>query len=228
MKHRILQLTARITVLMLGILLLALLCYFIAVVAGGIIRTGEREQAGDITIFFIDNDYHVEICLPAGYSPFRSDITRARGDAGPPGGYYCFGWGDRTFYPETPFLEDLNFRLVTRALFLPTAGAVRISFYRGPISGPVVTPFTVTRKQLDALYTYIDEFLLRDADGAFIVVPPERVNEVYGDSLFLHARGTYSLFHTCNNWTAQALKQAGIRTGIWTPLAWGVLSLKGR
>ncbi len=199
--------------------------YFFAVLVGAmptIVDAPDTESA-EYQIFFTDNTYHVEICLPARFSPFREDIEDVRGDSGPDEGYYCFGWGDRTFYPETPFLEDLNFTLVMHSLFRPTDAAIRISFYAGPIRGEVVTAYKTDKQTIDLLYEYIDNFIIRGEDGKFSVIPPETVNAVYGDSLFLNAEGTYSLFFTCNNWTADALKYAGIRTGLWTPLAWNVL-----
>jgi uncharacterized protein (TIGR02117 family) len=186
--------------------------------------TEAGQEAGDeYTIFFLNNKYHVEICLPASLSPFREEILEVRGDAGPERGYYCFGWGDRVFYPVTPFLEDLNFTLVTRSLFLPTDAAVRISFYDGPISGEIVTPYRTSREHVERLYEFISTYLERDEEGRLAVIPPETVNPVYGDSLFVNAAGTYSLFFTCNNWSAKALKQAGLETGLWTPLAWKVI-----
>lgn len=40
---------------------------------------------------------------------------------------------------------------------------------------------------------------------------------------FYAAKGTYSLLYTCNNWTGDALKAAGVRTGWWTPFPMGLL-----
>lgn len=219
--------------------------YAAGVLIGGLIRVNPAEAAqgpvqgpethsvfdtevgpasGDeYAIFFLNNKYHVEICLPASLCPFRGEILEVRGDAGPERGYYCFGWGDRVFYPVTPFLEDLNFTLVTRSLFLPTDAAVRISFYDGPISGEIVTPYRTSREHVEKLYEFISSYLERDEEGRLAVIPPETVNPVYGDSLFVNAAGTYSLFFTCNNWSSKALKEAGLETGLWTPLAWKVI-----
>jgi hypothetical protein len=41
----------------------------------------------------------------------------------------------------------------------------------------------------------------------------------YGpDDIFYEANGGYSFILTCNEWTGRALRQAGVRTGLWTPL----------
>jgi uncharacterized protein (TIGR02117 family) len=221
---RILRIAGRI----LAGLAAAAVLYAAATAIGGLIQVNippkDTPFSPDqqVQIFFLNNRYHVEICLPASLCPFRDEIFEVRGDVGPEGGYYCFGWGDRVFYPVTPFLEDLNPELVFRALFLPTSAAIRISFYDGPIRGDIVTPYRADRQTVERLYGFIDSYLNRGSSGELQVIPPETVNPVYGDSLFLEASGTYSLLFTCNNWSSRALRQAGIQTGIWTPLAWRV------
>ena len=39
------------------------------------------------------------------------------------------------------------------------------------------------------------------------------------DDAFYEAVGGYSFIFTCNEWTGRALRAAGVRTGLWTPLA---------
>jgi uncharacterized protein (TIGR02117 family) len=199
--------------------------YFFAVVVGAMptVIDPADVDSNEYQIFFTNNKYHVEICLPAVLSPFRDEILEARGDTGPDRGYYCFGWGERTFYPETPFLEDINFFMAVDSLFTLSKAAVRISFYDGPIRGEIVTPYQTNRETVELLYEYVNSYLEYDADGSFSIIPPETVNEVYGDSLFINAGGRYSFLNTCNNWTANAMKYAGIKTGLWTPFAWNVL-----
>ncbi len=40
---------------------------------------------------------------------------------------------------------------------------------------------------------------------------------------FYEAKGTYSMFYTCNVWTSNTLKAAGIKIGVWTPLESGIV-----
>ncbi len=204
---------------------LAFALYFLAVLIGGLTVVDKIQTSGDpdYRIFFTNNKYHVEICLPAEFSPFRDDIEKVRGDSGPDGGYYCIGWGDRTFYPVTPFLEDLHFPLVMHSLFWPTNAVIRISFYNGPITGEIVTEYRTDRETIERFYEFIEDYLIWEDDGLLSMIPPEAVNPVYGDSLFLNAKGKYTFLFTCNNWTAQAMKYAGIETGAWTPFSWKVL-----
>ena len=45
----------------------------------------------------------------------------------------------------------------------------------------------------------------------------------YGkNDAFYEATGRYSLFHTCNTWTNNALKIAGQKACVWTPFDTGI------
>ena len=41
--------------------------------------------------------------------------------------------------------------------------------------------------------------------------------------VFYDAPGTYHLGNTCNQGTSDTLAAAGVRTGVWTPFAGGVM-----
>jgi len=57
--------------------------------------------------------------------------------------------------------------------------------------------------------------------GAFAAGPVVRG---YGArDAFYSAKGGYSAFRTCNEWTGRGLRKAGVPMGIWTPLPWGVM-----
>ena len=46
----------------------------------------------------------------------------------------------------------------------------------------------------------------------------------YNDwDMFYEANGGYSFVLTCNEWTGRALRHAGIRTGLWTPLEQSIM-----
>ena len=51
-----------------------------------------------------------------------------------------------------------------------------------------------------------------------------RAYAAYGpDNLFYDSYGHYSAIQTCNNWTGDILRNAGVRIGIWTPMPGGVM-----
>jgi len=46
----------------------------------------------------------------------------------------------------------------------------------------------------------------------------------YGASdMFYEAVGPYSAVYTCNSWTGAALRHAGVKTGVWTPLSQSIM-----
>ncbi|NJM51619.1 MAG: DUF2459 domain-containing protein [Sphingomonadales bacterium] len=46
----------------------------------------------------------------------------------------------------------------------------------------------------------------------------------YGpNNIFYEANGRYSAITTCNEWTGQMLRRAGVKVGIWTPMPGGVM-----
>jgi uncharacterized protein (TIGR02117 family) len=44
-----------------------------------------------------------------------------------------------------------------------------------------------------------------------------------GHDAFYAARGGYNALRTCNEWSAGGLRVAGVRMGVWTPFAFGVM-----
>ena len=43
------------------------------------------------------------------------------------------------------------------------------------------------------------------------------------NDIFYEANGGYSAILTCNEWTGRALRAAGVRTGLWTPLEQSIM-----
>ena len=198
------------------ILLISLIVlYGVALAVGAIIPSGRQPPAeGDSFIYLIDNGVHVELCLPAERAP--ESLPSLLGQQEKPF-LYCFGWGDRYFYPGTPSLSDLELIPSLKAIFLPTGGTIGITWYGNYlIEGEHVRRVEVTSEQIDLLYGFILSYLTDSA------LPDENVSPGYDEIRFFEAGGTYSLFFTCNNWTNRALRYAGIPSHLWTPTTWGV------
>ena len=52
---------------------------------------------------------------------------------------------------------------------------------------------------------------------ASFAAEPRRYRGYDANDVFYAARGRYSALRTCNAWTGDALRQAGVRIGRWTP-----------
>ena len=130
-------------------------------------------------------------------------------------------WGDSAFYLNTPTVADISWPLALRALFWPTRSVMQVRPMRGPLAErDYRRRVHLTTPQYDRLAGFLARSFLTDSSGAAIPVAAD----VHGSGdRFYRARGTYSLFSTCNSWTNAALRQTGVRTGLWSPLVWGVM-----
>lgn len=169
-------------------------------------------------ILLLSNPIHTDIAVPidAGvldrFAPLlkagiRADLPLAR--------YIVFGRGGRAFYTETPTWADLK----PGPLFLGLT--LDDSVIHVDVSGAISEP----QPEVHAFDLSDAEFgrLLEFIEGSFNVGPdgaPVRIPDVaYGEfDAFFEGRGYFTALLGCNTWTAQALRESGIRTGWWNPL----------
>jgi uncharacterized protein (TIGR02117 family) len=134
--------------------------------------------------------------------------------------YLAIGWGDKDFYLKTPHLADLKFSIAFNAAFGLSSAAMHTTFYKSLKQGDQCLKLDLDKAQYQRLISFIENSLQRDSLGQPIVIPTEmRYNK---DDAFYEARGRYSLFHTCNTWTNNALKACGQKACWWTPFEDGV------
>ncbi len=134
--------------------------------------------------------------------------------------YLQFGWGDRTWYIETPTWSDANLLSGLRALVLQNPAALFVTGHpqvpRYP--GETVKCVGLSETDYQALVEFIDHsFKGRLARKQRIPLPAERWGAFY------EATGRYSLLRTCNAWTADALHAANVTTPLWGSLAPAVM-----
>jgi uncharacterized protein (TIGR02117 family) len=134
--------------------------------------------------------------------------------------YIAFGWGDKGFYLETPTWADLKTRTAFKAVLGLSTSAVHATFYNNLAVGERCVGLVMTKEQYQRLVTYIENSLQTDTSGNPIVIPTEAR---YGSNdAFYEAKGSYSLFHTCNTWVNNALKASGQKACWWTPFDKGI------
>ena len=187
--------------------------YFTAVLIGGLIFTGggETGESGDVVIYLENNGRHIDVWLPVEVCGY------------PAASWLSFGWGDRDFYLQTPFGDDLNLRLMMKALFVPSRGVIAMDLSENEPSSGDLKRLSVSREQARAAWNFISSYFIQEAaSGDFEKISAALVHPSYGSVEFFEAKGRYSLFYTCNNWTGGVLKAAGVSTGLWTPLTFGV------
>lgn len=184
--------------------------YAAAGFALGAIPTDDPPPAGPLRFAVIGNPFHTDLVMPAlGWH----ELLNLPADAQ----YVAIGWGDLSFYAETPTLSDLKLSTIFRALSGTDPATIHVYWTDGPVEGEDAHPLPVTALQAQALTSYIRAGF----DGA----QPERIPGLaYGaNDMFFKAKGHWTPFTTCNEWLAQGLRGAGIRTGLWAPFASGII-----
>ncbi|MDQ6434401.1 TIGR02117 family protein [Mesorhizobium sp. LHD-90] len=168
-------------------------------------------------ILVLSNPIHTDIAVPAD-----DDVRRMFGflrEDGmpldmPEAEYLVFGRGSREFYIATPTWDQLKPMPLLKGLTLDRA-AMHINV-AGPIpeTHPDVTALTVSDREYNALLAFIRDSFQDDEEGPLIIP-----GAAYGPfDRFYEADGHFTALLGCNTWTARALREAGITTGLWNPL----------
>ncbi|UUR06912.1 TIGR02117 family protein [Sphingomonas glaciei] len=194
------------------------LAYLLAAVAGSLlpVNRGWQEPAEGTTIYLRSNGIHVDIVMPARAQGLDWSTVLPPSDVADPPlpvRWYGFGAGERRVYLETPTWGDLTPRTVWAALS----------------SGERVLHVDQTAKpgfELRAIRLRPEEYRrLWSAIRAEFDGQPRRIDHPgYGpDDAFYEARGRASAVQTCNQWVADRLRLAGVKTSAWTPFATGLM-----
>jgi len=197
-----------------ALLIVAALYAGAALIGGAIpVNSGWRQSETGVRIFLVDNGVHTDLALPAEALArlVRATDLRVPGHAN--AGHVLVGWGDRDFYLNTPSWWELNPLRAASALVGAGKTVVHVSHIPEPRAGARVRALILRPEEYARLVAYVRATL---TDGPAV--------SGYGpNDAFYPARGGYSAIRTCNQWTANALKAAGIKIGVWTPFAFGVM-----
>ncbi|OSI11371.1 TIGR02117 family protein [Neisseria canis] len=187
------------------------------------VNSGRAEQ-GDITIFLISNGVHTDIAMPltnaefdwrSVISPADTDNPRLAAD------YVALGWGDRTFYLDTPGWSDLTATTAFKALTGLSRTAVHATFSPKPQAGSRSIPIRVLPAEyLKLVNSILPQFQYRNGRAIAIAGRGYSSNDV-----FYEAQGRYSLFVTCNTWANTHLKNSGLKSVVWTPFSGAVMDV---
>jgi uncharacterized protein (TIGR02117 family) len=134
--------------------------------------------------------------------------------------YLQFGWGDRVFYVETASWDKISLSSALRSLLLQNPAALFVKGHTAVPQYPGETLKCVSLNQ--ANYLKLMDFL--EASFQTNSQGQERISSGQdGDSSFYAATGRYSMLKTCNSWTADGLRSAGVNTPLWGALALAVM-----
>ena len=153
-------------------------------------------------IYVIAGGWHTELALPmptisSRLAALKRGFATAR--------YLVFGWGARDYYmARDPGLGDLLRAVVPGpAVLLIIPLQVSPEAFAGAANAFAVP---VSRGGAERLSQFLWGYLAKDAKGTL-----RRMGAgPYPGSVFYASTGTFDLTHTCNTWTAEALRAAGL------------------
>lgn len=189
-------------------------------------KDANYHSPNDVTIYLLSNGVHTDVVVPVKneyvdwshllkYEHTDTKDTTYR--------FVGIGWGDKGFYLQTPEWKDLKISVALKAALHLGTAAIHATFYHAidTTTGNSAV-LHISKEDYNALATYIKNSFLYDSGGNSIHIPS--INDGYGDSdAFYEAKGSYSLFYTCNTWTNNALKAANQKAAWWTLLDKGIL-----
>jgi uncharacterized protein (TIGR02117 family) len=156
----------------------------------------------DEVVYVISGGWHTELGLPLDaisgpLAALKPEFSSAS--------YLVFGWGARDYYmARNPGIGD-----VLRALAPGPAVMLVIPLQIPPeafFGAPNAVLIQVSRDGIERLSELLWNYLAADRREA-----PRRVGTgPYPQSVFYASTGTYNLSHTCNTWTAEALRVTGL------------------
>ncbi len=178
-------------------------------------RTRGEEK---INVYALSNGMHVDFVVPVKSHLFDWTSIFPTADVGLPPAqakYLAIGWGDREFYLNTQQISDLTATRAVGALLGQHGVLVHVEYLDSINYGQYIYKVPLSATQYAALIRYIRQSLaLSDAGKAQVIK-----NRHYGPrDAFYEARGSYSMFNTCNNWAGLGFQEAGVKVSRWTPL----------
>jgi uncharacterized protein (TIGR02117 family) len=181
------------------------------------------QQDCNYKIYIYDTGIHTNIIVPVKNDVFdwneHLSVKEIGSDRVESYNYLSFGWGDRDFMINVPTLADLDFMLTLKALFWLTPSAMYVQGYQA-----IPPHFTVKYLQIDRnhylkLMHFIDRTFKTNTNGNKIRI----ANGHYNNAGFYDAKGSYTIFWNCNDWTAEGLEEAGVNTPLWSGLSSGIM-----
>ena len=210
-----------------ALLLPALLAvYFLLVLVGTAIPVNRKfsPPAVGVDIFVQTNGFHTDLVFPLDSSELSQRLLASGNLRGRFGAstYVAYGWGSQNYYFQSYNGQFPGVSTILQAGTGLGRSLMHVDFLtQAPRVGKQVRKIRVSPDQYHQLWQYVmTQFSQTDSQFRLRAEPG-----YYGTDVFLEAQGNYNVFNTCNAWTGRGLRQAGVRTSLWTPLAHSVFYL---
>ncbi|MGL5065481.1 MAG: TIGR02117 family protein [Microcoleus sp.] len=176
-----------------------------------------------IPIYVRNQGIHTEIIVPVKNEYFNWNqflpLTEIGRDANSDYKYLGFGWGDRAFMLATPTSATIDPIITFKALFLPTPSTMQVQGYGALPFDRATKCVKISSANYLRIVNFIKNSFQLDAAGNTIKISYGYHNH---DS-FYEAKGSYSILRSCNDWTAEALREADVNTPVWSTLSSAIM-----
>lgn len=166
-------------------------------------------------LFLKSNGVHTDIVLKLDKelfdfeSLFSFDDTLSKRDNF---NFIAIGWGDKGFYLDTPTWAELKPSTALIATLGIGQSAFHITYYDSMSEDELTIKVPITTKQYLSIVESLKENLLLNNGRAINI----KTSAQYGQNdAFYEAKGSYSMFFTCNTWTNNTLKKATLPSALW-------------
>jgi uncharacterized protein (TIGR02117 family) len=197
-----------------------------AQVFSGVIVHKDQNQPKEMAIYIATNGFHTDIVMPVKTEMIdwseRIKFSHTKGKDSVQS-FVAIGWGNEDFFINIPSWSELEWSIAVKAALGIGPCAMHADFLKSVNEDEACRKIELSESQYIDLVNYIESYFQKDSLGNFINIPTPNT---YGNSdAFYRAKGTLTLFFTCNTWVNSALKSAGLRSCLWTPFQSGVFKI---
>lgn len=220
MNKRLLKYTARFS---LFLIVLIGIYFLLAFCLSRITLNRHPVNKPEIAIYIMTNGVHTDIVMPAisdqiNWTKEIAYQNTLAADSTYP--YLAMGWGDKKFYLETPEFSDLKLSTAVKAISGLSTTAMHTTYYKSITENNDCKKIMISPEQYGYLIDYVLNSFEKDKAGHLMPVKTS-IHYDIGDA-FYEARGSYSIFKTCNTWANAALKACGQKSCLWTIFDTGI------
>lgn len=161
-------------------------------------------QAESTTIWVERDQHHTAVLIPTADARQLPGVVviLKNSNSNQEQGYIRFGWGDRDYYGA----RRQSPAMAARALLMPTRSVVEVSVHSGDTAPDNAIAFQLTAPEMERLKKYIHHSFRTDHNGQ-----PRLIRNNGIERYYYAAQESYHLFRNCNHWTAEAMRQTGIK-----------------
>lgn len=170
------------------------------------------------TIYIYHDTAHTEIMIPVKY--FKDAYQKRFPNLlrGQNYGYLAFSYGDKEFMMKFPTWNDIELGIALKSLFINTPALLRVGHYRG-INKEDSVKIKLSKECLEKLQKSILNSFSEKNNKFQRYLDHYKHPKVF----YFQAKKSYNLFNTCNTWTGDRLRDAGLKASYLTPFAQQVI-----